>query len=425
MNATFGTKAVQLSADARGEPIETGEFEARIVDQCADAIAMFARQRAALPLASVPETERRIVRQRDAVLSLQGDGIGPIAAWCERSVDSADPWKTWAAVFLLGSLGGAPSRDAIRGALELLADDDEDRWAAAAEALALVVFPDPVAFAEELLSSPRAAAQAVGLNLLSRQGTLPLDLLKRHLDRPDPPVLASAARAAARTSAARELAPALIACLDVPNRAVAWEAARALTLAGLPAAYLQLRDGQRLASTLGPLGIEILLMLGDDMDIGMCETLIAGTPMTAPLLSAVARFGNVTVWSFLLGYLAEPELVEGTVHALQTLFGDLVPEGDLASVLDWKEAIVEAEFNPALRYRRGKPWCPSAVLAECASGMLSRVEVERRVDELAARVGAGPRADLGLWEPAARRHLAAFAADIGARGAGWRPGAWR
>jgi hypothetical protein len=43
-------KAVQLSADARGEPIDVAAFHAGIVAHCADALAMFARHRAALPL---------------------------------------------------------------------------------------------------------------------------------------------------------------------------------------------------------------------------------------------------------------------------------------------------------------------------------------------------------------------------------------
>jgi hypothetical protein len=425
MNTTVGTTVVQLSEDARGEPVAIENFHGRIVDQCADAVAMFARQRASLPLASVPETERWIGRQRDAVVSLQADGIGLIAAWWERSMDSADPWKAWAAVFLLGSLGDAASREGIAAALELLEDDDEHRWAAAAEAIALVVPPDSAAFANELLSSSHAATRAVGLDLLARSGALPLDLLKRHFARPDPPVLASAARAATRIGAARDLAPELTRCLAVPNRAVAWEAARALTLARLPVAFLKVGDGGRLASTLGSLGVEILILLGDDMDIGTCETLVAGTPMTASLLSAVARYGSVTTWSFLLHYLAEPELIDATVHALRTLFGDLVPDADVTSVSAWRAAIVEAEFNPALRYRRGKPWHPSTVLAECASGTLSRIEVERRIDELRARVRAEVQVDLGLWEPDAHRQLAAFVDHTRARGVAWRPGAWR
>ncbi len=233
------------------------------------------------------------------------------------------------------------------------------------------------------------------------------------------------ARATLRTGTVQALAPELTDCLDEPSCAVAWEAARALTLAGLPAAYHYVREDRGLASTLGSLGIEILIMAGDDLDVGRCETLLAKTPMTASLLSAVARFGNVTTWSFLLHHLAEPALVDAAVHALRTLFGDLVPESDATSYSAWKEAIVEADFNPALRYRRGKLWSPSTVLAECASGRLSRVEVERRVDELAARVGVRPLVDLGLWGPEAELQRAAFAEDVRARSTGWRPGAWR
>jgi len=425
MSATSGTKTVQLSASPQGESIEIEGFHARVVDHCADTIARFAQQRAAFSLATAPETEIRIGHQRDAILSLQGNGGSHISAWWQRSVDSGDPWKVWAVIFVLGELGDVASRGRIRGALELLPDDDEDRWAVAAEALGLVSLPDPVALGHDLWSSPSAVSQAVGLDLLARLGALTIDLLRDGINHPEPAVMASAARATVRTGAVRELAPELTDCLDVPSRAVAWEAARALTIAGLSAAYFYLREDRKLASTLGPLGIEILTMAGDDLDIGRCETLIAETPVTAPVLSAVGRFGNVTAWSFLLHYLADPALVEATVYALRTLFGDLVPGADVTSFPAWKEAIAEADFNPVLRYRRGKPWSPSTVLAECASGTLSRGEVERRLDELASRLGAGPSVDLALWGPDAKRQLAVFDTDALARGAGWRPGAWR
>src|SRR6185437_5360115 len=140
-----------------------------------------------------------------------------------------------------------------------------------------------------------------------------------------------------------------------------------------------------LASALGARGVELLVMAGDGDDIGVFEHLLASTPMTAPLLSAVARFGNVTAWSFLLHYLTAPELADAAVAALRTLFGDLVPESEAPGYMAWKRAIGEARFNPTLRYRRGRPWHPSTVVAECTSGELSRVEVERRIDELAAR----------------------------------------
>jgi hypothetical protein len=425
MSATLAaTKAVQLSGDA-GEPIEVAEYHARIVEHCADAIVMLARHRAVLPLGTVADTERHLGRQRDAILSLGGDGVGHVGAWWNRAVDSSDPCKVWTAVLLLGSLGGETSHEAIRAALELLPDDDEERWMAAAEALALVAPPDATEHVEALLTSEQPAAKAVGLCLLSRRVPVPVEVLREHLRGGAPAVVAAATRAALRARTVKALSPELFTCLRSPSGAVAWEAARALTLAGVPEPYLEVRAGGPLASALGTRGIEIVIMAGEDADIGAVEALLAAVPMTGPLLSAIARFGRVTVWSFLLHYLMDPELAGAAVEALRVLFGDLVPEAEETGYAAWKDAIMEAGFNPALRYRRGKPWHPSTVLAECASGKLCRVEIERRTDELAARTGAEPDVDLGMWEPDMRRGLAAFSKDAGARGTRWRPGAWR
>jgi hypothetical protein len=235
----------------------------------------------------------------------------------------------------------------------------------------------------------------------------------------------AAVRAAVRICAVKALAPELMACLGSPSGAVAWEAARALTLAGAREPYLEIRRGGQLAAALGAHGVEILIMTGDDSDLGAVETLLAATPMSASLLSAVARFGSVETWSFLLHHLTEPDLKDAAEGALRTLFGDLVPEADASSYSAWKHAIVEAGFDPAVRYRRGRPWHPSTVLAELASGALSRSEVERRTDELAARTGADPHLDLGLWEADVRHVLEDFTREAGARGARWRAGAWR
>jgi hypothetical protein len=289
----------------------------------------------------------------------------------------------------------------------------------------LVAPQDATALVDALLTSTRATAKAVGLDLLSRRVPVPVDVLRGHLRGGEPPLIAAATRAAVRTHTVKALCPDLLACLRSPSDEVAWEAARALTLARVPEPYVEVRAGGPLAAALGTRGIEILIMAGEDADIGAVETLLATAPVTAPLLSAVARFGNVKVWSFLLHYLTDPELAGAAAEALRALFGDLVPEARETSYGAWKDAIAEAEFNPALRYCRGRPWHPSTVLAECAAGKLCRAEVERRTDELAARTGAEPDVDLGVWESDARRGLAAFSKDAGARGTRWRPGAWR
>ncbi len=400
------------------------EFHASVVDHCADAVALSARHRATLPLGRVAEAERQVERQRAAVLSLETDCIGDVGAWWERSADSGDPARAWSAVYLLASLGSDAASEPVRAALELLPDDG-DQWKAAAEALSLASPGDPMALGEALLSSPRPAARAVGLDVLARHSALTHEALRGHLACEDIPVRVAALQATSRAAAVTPLTAEVASCLGSPSCEVAWEAARVLTVAGVQEPYFSLQAGGPLASVLGVRGVELLIMAGEATDIGAFEHLLSATPMTALLLSAVARFGNVSAWSFLLHYLTEPELADAAVDALRTLFGDLVPEGEAASYTAWKRAIVEASFDPTLRYRRGRPWHPSTVVAECTSGRLSRFEVERRVDELAARTQARHQVDLGLWEPDQRRGLFAFARDAGTRGMRWRAGAWR
>jgi hypothetical protein len=386
---------------------------------------MLAHHRAELPLKNAPESEARIRRHQDAILALEGDCVSHVVTWWERSLESTDPWKAWAAAFMLGSFGTEDALSAALHSIELLPGDDEERWRTAAEALALIAPSHAVSLGRDLVSSSRPIARAAGLDLLSRKQALPVEALERHLAGSRPPVSIAAIRAAERASEVGALAPLLSTCLRSSCAAVAWEAARVLTRAGLPEPYLELQASGRLASVLGARGIEILIMAGDASDIGAFEALLSGTQMSPALLSAVARFGNVTAWSFLLHYLADAELAGAAVLALQTLFGQLVPERDARSFRAWKDAIIEAGFDPAIRYRGGKPWQPAAVLSECMSGRLPRDEVEKRIDELAARTGAQSRADLCLWEPEARQTLAAFGDEVRAHDAQWRPGAWR
>ena len=362
------TKALHL-AEERGEPIAVNDFHGRIVGHCADALAMHARDRASAPLAAVLSAEARIRRQREAVFSLESDTLSHIAQWWEQSAESADPWKAWAALFVIGSAGGPDLRLELLRALEQIPADDE-RWMQAGEALALAPIPDGIRLGHDLVRASGETARAVGIDLLSRRQAAPADLLREQLRAVEPAVAASAARSAARAGLVEELVPELLVSMHSPTAAVAWEAARALTLAGVREPYLEIQGDGPLAAVLGARGAEVLVMAGEDTDIDAFEILIGGTLMTPALLSAVARFGNVTAWSFLLHYLTEPDLVDAAVAALQTLFGPLVPKAEETSFSAWKSAIAEADLSPTVRYRAGKPWRPAVVVSECMSGAL-------------------------------------------------------
>jgi hypothetical protein len=241
----------------------------------------------------------------------------------------------------------------------------------------------------------------------------------------EPAVVAAAARGVARAGLALDLVPELLGAMRSPSAAVAWETARALTLAGVRDPYREIQEGGPLAAVLGARGAELLVLAGDGTDIDVFELLIGGTPMTPELLSAVARFGDVTAWSFLAHHLTQPGLADAAVAALRTLFGSLVPKEEETSFSAWRRAIADAGLDPTTRYRAGRPWRPGTVLGECVSGALSRHEVERRVDELAARTRVHAHVDLSLWEHEARGSLATFSSEIEPHDARWHPGAWR
>ncbi|APR87914.1 hypothetical protein A7982_13263 [Minicystis rosea] len=421
------SKVVELAAgDLVGEPISIERFHACIAGHCADALSMHARHRATSPLGAADASEAQIRRQRDAILALDGDSVPRIVSWWEEAAESADPWKTWTACFLVASVATHGATEPILHVLSQIHEEDDERWAHAAEALALVPLSQPVDLGHDLLASSSAAARAVGIDLLSRRGALSPVATKASLRAREPVVAASAARSVTRTGAAPALVDELLATMRAHDATTAaWEAARALTLAGIRAPYLEIQGGGPLAASLGVRAVEILVMAGADTDIDVFELLLAGAPMTPPLLSAIARFGNVTTWSFLAHYLTEPELAGAAVEALRTLFGDLVPAAEATTFAAWKRAIAEAEFTPSMRYRRGNPWHPSTVLAELATGTLPRLEVARRVDELAARTGFQAHVDLGAWHPDVQAALTSFAAGVGARHGQGPPGAWR
>jgi hypothetical protein len=418
-------KVVRLAAGDCGAGVEIGDYLTGIVGHCADTLAMLASDRVTLPRSTVLATEALIRRQRDAVLSL-GEDVGEhVVAWCEGAEDSGDPWKAWVAVFLLASIGGPSLAERLLRALSAVPGEDDDHWSRAAEALALVATSGDVTLGQALLAAPAAAARAAGLDLLSRLGSLSTDALATHLDDTAPAVATAAARAAARAGLGKSLAPELLRCVRGESRVATWEAARALTLAGVPEPYLEIQGGGALAAALGAGAVEILVMAGDDRDVAAFEAMIAGTPMTRGLLSAVARFGDVTTWSFLLHYLADPDLADAALDALHTLFGDMVPVPEATSFQAWKRAIAAADLDPTRRYRDGKLWRPEAVLDEIRAPALSRAEVARRADELAARLGLRARVDVGLWEREVQQGLDGLGREVEAHAARWRPGAWR
>jgi hypothetical protein len=141
---------------------------------------------------------------------------------------------------------------------------------------------------------------------------------------------------------------------------------------------------------LGARAVEWLILAGRATDLDFLMSLPRSKPSSA-FLSGLARLGNPLVWSYLLHYVGDARVGDAAEAALTTLFGDLVPVEERGEQNAWRTAIAARPWDAKLRYRRGAPWTPASVVAECLSGELSAREVALRLDELAARTATSIR----------------------------------
>ncbi len=148
---------------------------------------------------------------------------------------------------------------------------------------------------------------------------------------------------------------------------------------------------------LGPYAAEILVLAGSLDDIATMEGLVRRLPLSAETLSVVARFGHPAVWPYLVHGLERLEFADVAERALVTLFGPLVVDEPEDAAVVWRGMLTVAEFPAGARWRRGERWSARAVLAECASGELSRREIEPLYDEVRVRTGRPGGVELGAW----------------------------
>lgn len=407
--------------EEHAEPVPVEAYTASVVAAAAEMIAMLAEHRSTRSMKFRPSREERILALVDAILASGERAIVDLHTWWQGARSTGNAWAIWPVVFLLGSLEGPEGLRAIETLLEELGVEEALLGRIAADALSSVVHPEVRLLAQDLAESARPIAQGVGIEALSRRGLLEVDRLAALLTGSDPPVLAAALRALVRAPEADRPLARLRALMDHPDPEVAWEAARALTLEGASDVVVALRDGQGLAS-LGAKAAEILVIGGVADDIAELETIVIRGRVAPELLLAIGRFGNPLAWSFLLHFLSDPELGDSAQEALLTLFGALVRVEEHREPAAWRKALSERDFDPSIRYRRGEPWTLAMVVRECLSGEHSRFEVERRLDEIAARTGLVVTADFGCWTPTAGPALAAILEK--ASGRRWPPGAW-
>lgn len=390
--------------DERAAPISAERFMAGIVAGATETMAMLAEHRVTRPFAHRTTREARILKIADAILVSGGRAMVDVLGWSERAYAEGHAWALWPPVFLLGLVDGPEGLLGLARMFEGLPADTGDAVHVAANALATSPHPGVVAFAEDLLDSDHPIASAIGIDVLSRRGVLDAARASSLLDKEAPARVAAAVRALTRIAAPRpppEAVERVRSLLSHPEIGVAWEAARAVTLWGDDAALRALRERRPLASALGARAADVFVMGGSADDLVHLEDIIAGTPTTPDLLHAIGRFGNPLTWSFLLHHLADAELADAAREALLMLFGPIVePEASLRASA-WRDALAERDVDSSLRYRRGAPWTPEAVARDLRSATssedASQRDIERGLDELAARTGLCSHVDLAVW----------------------------
>jgi hypothetical protein len=414
-------EAVRIDPE-RAEPVAEETLDRDLVFSAAETMAMLAAHRAVRPLRERASREARILALVDAIVASGPRALENALAWWEQVRTDGDPWSAWVPVFLLGLVDGSEGLTQIGRLIASLGPDAEACIDTVPGALTVAPNAGIVSLADALLRAEGAVGRAIAVETLSRRGGATLELLVKVLDDGAPVVASTAVRALARLPSGPRPVERLRAFLGHEEAGLVWEAARTLTLWGDPEALDAARSGRPLAAALGARAVDLFVMAGAADDLASIEALVARSPRSSTLVEGVARFGHPLAWSFLLHFLADQELADVAAKSLMNLFGPLVPEEGQRDAGAWREAIAARELDPERRYRRGEPWSPAVVARECASGELSAVEIEARLDELRARTGRAAVVDMGLWSPEAAPVLDVAGRALG--GARWVPGAW-
>ena len=415
-----GRSGLVLDA-ARAPQIDLAGFRRSVADDCADRLLSLGRDRQGRPLGERVEGERRLLCQIDALVCLGGAGLSAMADWHEERVASASGVAaTWAMVFALACLEG---REPLEALVERMGGLPPGHVTAAASAFATSPNPHAVPLGRELLSTG-PVGRAIAVELLSLRGRIGVGDLIDWLERGEPLVQAAALRGLGRAPELETSPPLALALLASPDPAVAWEAARAVTLWGSHAAHTELRRGGGLVETLGPRAAEIYVMTGAEDDLERLQRIVSRHDMTPALLSAIGRYGHPTTWEFLGHFLGDPLLGDDAREALHTLFGRPLPTEAESDRFAWRDAIAALRLSPQIRYRRGQPWSPAVVAAEWRDGKLSAQAIASRLDELRARAGVRQPVALHAWRPEPERALGQVAAAADRASRSFRAGSW-
>ncbi|WP_437619684.1 hypothetical protein [Sorangium sp. So ce1151] len=387
------------------------DFYASVVAHCGELTAALARDRLEAPRAWLPSTEARLLCQVDAIVAAGPRAVIELAAFWERSID--DPWRSSAAALALAAFAGDDALAAIHRAVHLLPHDAEDHAITVAEALAHADHPGLEDLTRALSASAHPIARAIGVTLLSSRGEIPLAALGVALDDDHDAVVRAAIWACERLPVAQRarFTEQLRERCRAGAPAVAWSAARVLAIGGEP----DLHRDDALCGRLGPRAAELFVLAGGPADWPRLEALLGRHRPTRASLSAVGRFGCPASSDWLIRHLDE-ELADDAAQALRTLLGPLVPAARASDAGAWREALAAQPLDPRARYRRGRLFSPAVVADECASGELSRLALEQRLDELRARLRLPELVDVSGPHARAEANLTTFLALARSRG---------
>ncbi len=394
------------------------EFGAQIVERCPDDLSLIARHRWERYLTESKNEEQLMLRLGDA-FSVVGEAAPRwLCAWWQRQPEE-DPYRAFAVTYALSVCAGVEPLERLRSCLEELAPTDTSSARCVADALQLVARRErPLLTLRWCAASHpvvRAAALELGTRRVDGPAWLSAEEVGPHLADPNPPVVIAALRGLARHGSLPDsLTPQVHQLMLGPlGQDVAIEAARCFALCGRAAPLLALRRDERAVSAWGERALEVLVWFGEAEDRGLLERLLKRAPQSPYTLDAVARFGMIETYAYLLHALDQDALGEYAAGALATLLGPLPEAEDPLSVVSWRAQLERLKPAPGARYRWGQPWQLRVVASEISAGHLSRLEVEGRLDELAVRLGGVRQPDLATFADELDGQLSELTSGLG------------
>jgi hypothetical protein len=362
-----------------------------------DDVMILGRHRMVRQYTDSRRTELRIVRRLHRLVAAGQPGRTVVRSWWEEQLGETNPWRSWALALALGIF--EHGLEELAGWLAMLPPDAREDAQRAGEAMALL--PREALFAGALGAMERhdhPVVRAAAFVASARLGLAGWDRVEEVLSRAATPVDVDVALWEAAyvpeqpPPRVAEILRGWVASLDAR---LAWHASRAALVHGDPSPYRwvvsdhvwQQSTPERpsLAQVLGPRAVEMVALVGRSEDSGTLQRWLRKSRPTPAVLDALARFGNVEIWAYLVAQLSDEDLAESAARALEILFGQRVPEVERQNAASWRDAIAKLDLDPRRRTRLGVRFAPAVFASEVDLGEASREGLEARQVELSAR----------------------------------------